>query len=89
MRNPAPPAGHGATTVLWIDDHAGSLSACIELLRFEGVAVEAAASGTLGIELAATRAFDVILLDLRLPDLSGLEVLHERGARASKTPWPS
>src|SRR5262245_22223323 len=35
-----------------------------------------AATATLGLQLAADDPPDVIVLDLRLPDLSGMEVFH-------------
>jgi two-component system, NtrC family, response regulator HydG len=44
-------------------------------LREEGYEVEAAADGGAGIRLVAERPFDFVLTDLKLPDVSGLEVL--------------
>ncbi len=39
--------------------------------------IETAHSGDKGLELALTRSFDLILLDLGLPDISGLELCKE------------
>lgn len=42
-------------------------------------------SGADGLRLAATRPFDVVLLDLMLPDLAGLEVVRGLRAAGSRT----
>ena len=49
----------------------------------EGYEVAAAADGRAGIRLLGERAFDFVLTDLKLPDVSGLEVLE-----ASRTAQP-
>jgi len=71
---------------LWIDDCLGESDACMRLLILEGLRVEHARSGALGIARATGSHFDFILLDLRLPDLSGLEVLHELRRAAVHAP---
>ena len=49
----------------------------------EGYEVASAADGRAGIRLLGERAFDFVLTDLKLPDVSGLEVLE-----ASRTAQP-
>lgn len=56
----------------------------LELLH-EGYAVEKAFDGRSGLELAEGGGFDLILLDVMLPMLSGLELLR-RLRRSSQTP---
>src|SRR4029453_5354186 len=48
--------------------------------------VEVASTGSEGLECIAATPPDVILLDLRLPDQSGLEVLSQLRAVAARTP---
>lgn len=58
----------------------------IELeLKYEGYQVEKAYNGRDGLELALTQPFDLILLDIMLPLLNGIEVLR-RIRKASEVP---
>ncbi len=54
-------------------------------LGHEGYAVEKAADGRTGLELALTGRFDLVLLDIMLPELSGMEVIR-RLRRESQVP---
>ena len=62
--------------VLIVDDDVHMLAllrACVEQAA-PGVRVEVATTGTSALERIATGSFDLVLLDLELPDVSGLEV---------------
>ena len=64
--------------VIMIDDHALFRVGLQGLLEQRGIEVIAATSeGNAGIELAEKMQPDIILLDLRMPDMSGLEVLQK------------
>ncbi len=55
-------------------------------LREAGFAVDSAATGDEGLRLALVQPYDVIVLDLMLPGLDGLGVLHELRAQGRATP---
>ena len=63
------------TRVLVIDDEPQILRALRINLSVRGYEVLTAATGTEALKLAAERRPDVIVLDLGLPDMSGIEVL--------------
>ncbi len=73
-----------AGSVLIIDDEAEIRESLRTLLELEGYEVEAAASGEEGLLRIGERAFDLVLLDLALPDRNGLDLLAElRGQDSS------
>ena len=61
-------------TVLIVEDDRTINDALAHRLRAEGYAVEQAFDGLTGVELAGTIRPDVVLLDVMLPGLDGLEV---------------
>jgi two-component system, NtrC family, response regulator HydG len=63
--------------VLVIDDDSGVRESMARMLRSAGYTVQAVASGDEGFELARTDGFDVILSDMRMPGLSGIDVLRK------------
>jgi DNA-binding NtrC family response regulator len=65
------------TTVLVVDDDPTTYRLLREVLAQEGYQVETAGSGREAVDKAATILFDVVLLDVRIPDLNGVEVLRE------------
>src|SRR5947207_1330180 len=64
-------------SVLIIDDEAEIRESLQTLLEFEGYEVEAAASGEEGLARLGEHPFDLVLLDLALPDRNGIELLPE------------
>ena len=65
--------------VLAVDDEPQLLRALITNLRARGYKVDAATTGEIALELAARHHPDVVVLDLGLPAMSGIEVI--RGLR--------
>lgn len=73
--------------LLIIDDHTLFRSGLAELLERRGIDIAAAVGdGEQGLELAATLAPDLILLDLRMPGMGGVEVLSALRARVPTVP---
>jgi len=61
--------------ILVVDDDKTMRDACHQILARQGFQVEQAASARQGLGLLEKSSFDVILLDLVMPDLEGLETL--------------
>ncbi|WP_307849579.1 response regulator transcription factor [Qaidamihabitans albus] len=72
--------------VLVVDDEPGVRKALQRGLRAEGMDVVTAADGPSALRLAQTGAFDVLLLDIMLPGLSGYRVLQHLRAEGVHTP---
>ena len=70
--NPSP-----VGSVLIIDDEAEIRESLRTLLELEGYEVEVAGTGEEGLFRIGERSFDLLLLDLALPDRNGLEILSE------------
>ena len=63
------------STILVVDDKDAMRKMLTETLVEEGHRVDAAASGKNAIDLVQNKAYDLVLTDLRMPDVTGLEVL--------------
>jgi DNA-binding NtrC family response regulator len=73
--NEASSASAGA--VLIIDDEAAIRESLETLLELEGYSVESAATADQGLARIGERPFDLVLLDLALPDRNGLDLLAD------------
>src|SRR6478609_8494458 len=67
----------GQGSVLIIDDEAAIRESLQTLLELEGYDVGVAASGEEGLARLGDRPFDLVLLDLALPDRNGIDLLPE------------
>jgi PAS domain S-box-containing protein len=67
---------NGAASVLVIEDDARDRALIMQTVARAGYGVEAVATGRQAIVSCRERAFDAITLDLLLPDMTGLDVLH-------------
>src|SRR5215472_6246601 len=84
-RAKAPPMGEGVRVLLAEDNPVNAMLART-LLRREGAQVEHVADGDAALAALARDAFDLILMDVRLPGLSGLEATQALRARGVRTP---
>lgn len=73
-------------TLLWIDDQIRPDDAIVRLLKLEGFHVDCAESGAVGLTMAQRTTYVGIILDLRLPDISGLSVLETLTRRQVPAP---
>src|SRR5258707_14790689 len=62
--------------ILVIDDDQGVRDSMARMLRGAGFSVETAATGEEGVAAAKGNVFDVVLSDMRMPGISGIEVLQ-------------
>ncbi|MBB6450487.1 two-component system response regulator (stage 0 sporulation protein F) [Geomicrobium halophilum] len=63
--------------VLIVDDIVGIRILIKEVLQADGYVVEEAATGSQALQWADMCDFDVVILDLKLPDQSGIDVLKK------------
>jgi DNA-binding NtrC family response regulator len=81
---PVPNSSKGR--ILVVDDEADIRESLETLLEMEGYQVELAHNATEGLRKMETGSYDIILLDLMMPDRSGMEVLREVRERDTDTP---
>ncbi len=72
--------------VLLIEDDSATARSVSLMLKSEGFNVYTTDLGEEGIDLSKVYDYDIILLDLNLPDMSGFEVLRSLRASRVKTP---
>jgi len=63
--------------ILVIDDEKGIREGCRRILEPENYQILLAENGTQGLEVAKSEQVDMALIDLKMPDIEGLEVLKE------------
>ena len=78
----------GPGTLLVVDDNEANRDALSRRLRNRGYVVSVAADGPQAIALTESMKFDLVLLDVEMPRMSGLEVLSHIRARHSDSELP-
>jgi DNA-binding response OmpR family regulator len=63
--------------VLLVEDEPGLVSVIVRGLTEAGMEVSVAADGNMGLEMAQAHSFDVIILDIMLPGINGIQVCKE------------
>jgi DNA-binding response OmpR family regulator len=67
--------------VLLVDDETEFVSTLAERLSIRGIDVDWVTSGEAALEKAATRSYDLAILDVKMPKISGIQLktyLHEK-----------
>lgn len=77
MPTPVPVNETHSATILVIDDEARIRDACTAVLSDRGFAVSSAADGEEGLAMIGASHFDIVLVDLMMPTISGFDVLYE------------
>ena len=75
-------------TILVVDDEKRIRSGCVKMLTEDGFPATSAETAEAGLAILKKKHFDIILLDLMMPGLSGLDALVESG-HCTRTRWSS
>ncbi len=73
--------------LLVIDDEKPIREALINILSEENYQVDAAENGKIGLELLAENLYDVVLCDIKMPGMDGLEVMEKSQQIAGEVPF--
>jgi two-component system response regulator (stage 0 sporulation protein F) len=72
----------GRAKILIVDDADEVVALCVGILRTLGYAVSGASGGQAALDLIRTEAFDLVIIDYKMPEMSGFEVFEAaRGLR--------
>ncbi|MCG2769804.1 MAG: response regulator [Chloroflexota bacterium] len=63
--------------ILVVDDEKDVVAFCLKLLALKGYEAQGASSGRQALDLAKRQRFDLLLTDIMMPDVSGLDLLAE------------
>ena len=72
--------------ILIIDDEKAIRKTLSEILSFEGYKIEEAGDGEEGLKKFKEKTFDVVLCDIKMPKLDGIEFLQKAGESNSDIP---
>lgn len=72
--------------ILVIDDEKSIRNTLKEILEFEGYQVELAEDGSMGIELFEKGGYELVLCDIKMPRMDGIEVLDRLQKHAADIP---
>jgi two-component system nitrogen regulation response regulator NtrX len=78
---------HPMPNILIIDDNAGNRDTFADVLQSDGHTVLTASSGEEGLAKLSAAACDVVLCDLKLPNLDGLATMELAHERFGPIPW--
>ncbi len=77
MTTPSSPLHLHNPRILIIDDEPRIREACILVLSDKGFEVAAAPDGEIGLQMIKEKHYDIVLVDLMMPTISGFDVLSE------------
>ena len=62
--------------VLFVDDEEELVSAVVERLQLRGIEAQGATAGADALKLIERETFDVVVVDVKMPGLGGLEIVR-------------
>jgi len=77
--------GEAPASLLLVDDEPGILSALRRLLRPAGYTIHTAESGAAGLEILEREPVDLVISDMRMPQMNGAQFLEQVRARSPAT----
>src|SRR6201987_6409606 len=86
MARAIPRSSEGRMRVLVVEDDSATAASIELMLRSEGFICDTTDLGEDGLEIGKIYDYDIIILDLMLPDIDGYEVLRRLRAARGKTP---
>lgn len=72
--------------ILVIDDEKAIRNTLKEILEFESHSVDLAEDGVAGVEMFANGGYDIVLCDIKMPQMDGIEVLDKLQEQSNDTP---
>jgi DNA-binding NtrC family response regulator len=82
---PLDSAARASIRILVVDDEATLRESCVNVLRMQGFDVTAASRGEEALDLVRRKAFDIMLVDLYMTQVPGIEILRAALAKRSET----
>jgi two-component system cell cycle response regulator DivK len=76
------------TTILIVEDNDKNMKLARDILQAKGYATLEAVTGEEGVRLAKERRPALVLMDIQLPGISGIEALHQLRADAATASIP-
>jgi PAS domain S-box-containing protein len=67
---------HSSARLLLVEDNQVNREVALELLHAVGLMIETAENGREAVEKAATQSYDLVLMDLQMPEMDGLTATH-------------
>ncbi len=77
----------GVKNVLIIDDNDAVLKLLVEVIKTQGISAKSASNGSDGLEFIKNNKYDLIMCDIKLPDIDGLEIFQKVEKDLIDTPF--